>query len=201
MTTFSRMCRPRIVLTAAAVLALPLAGCGVAGDGAVTEGGATPAGPALAGELAPDFELQDLDGNLFRLSDRSGEVRLVDFWATWCAPCREEIPMFKELHEKYGDKGFTLVAVSMDDGPGIVREFIEDYEIPYVNLMGTDEVGEAFGGILGLPQAFLIDGDGQIVDKYVGAKPRSILEGKIRELLGMDSTASGATADPEHGEG
>jgi thiol-disulfide isomerase/thioredoxin len=188
---------PRIpTLAALAALLLTVAAC--SGTAPSTESASLGGGTSLGGDpgaasdglLAPDFELQDLDGNLHRLSDMAGQVRLVDFWATWCAPCREEIPMFKELHEAYGDKGFTLVAVSMDDGPGIVREFVEDYEIPYINLLGTDEVGEEFGGILGLPMAFLIDGDGRIVDKYIGAKPRGILEGKIREMLGIDSTAA-----------
>ena len=141
-------------------------------------------------EMAPDFTLQDLDGTAVRFSDTAGQVRLVDFWATWCKPCIEEIPMFKELHEEYGDRGFTMIAVSYgDESPELIRGVVEKFEIPYLNLVGDDLMAEEFGHILGLPTAFLVDGEGRIVERYLGPKPRKVLEARIRELLGLDLAA------------
>jgi len=176
-------------LLAIALAALLTASCSPppaaeAGSTAVEETGVCSA--AEPGK-APDCRLEDLDGHAVRLSDSAGRVTLVDFWATWCAPCREEIPMFKELHERYGDEGFTLLAISMDDGSGVVREFVDEYQIPYLNVMGNDDVADAFGGVFGLPTAFLLDGEGRIVDRFMGPKPRKVLEDKIRELLGLGS--------------
>lgn len=176
---------PMLALVALALLAA--VSCSPGEGAAVPERASVEPGACLAAEpgMAPECSLEDLDGNVVRLSDSAGRVRLVDFWATWCAPCREEIPMFKELHESYADQGFTLLAVSMDDGTGVVRQFIEEYEIPYLNVMGSDDVANAFGGVYGLPTAFLLDGDGRIVDRFMGPKPRKVLEERIRELLGL----------------
>ena len=142
-----------------------------------------PATPAAL-TVAPDFELKDLDGKNYRFSDAKGTVRLVDFWATWCAPCREEIPMFKDLHATYGPKGFTLVGIAMDDeGVEKVKPFVDELKLPYLTLIGNEAVVDAFGGIVGFPTKFLVDRDGRIVDSWVGEVPRSVLEQKIQSLL------------------
>ena len=174
--------RPALRVTAVLVLAVALNACSTGTD---QHSSGASEGSSSSTEVAPEFSLPDLDGNTVRLSDFDGQVKLVDFWATWCAPCREEVPMFKELHEKYSAEGFALVAISMDDeGADVVRPFVEELEIPYTNLIGDAEVEEAFGPIVGYPMAFLVDRDGKIVKTFVGAKPRKILEGKIQELLG-----------------
>lgn len=133
-------------------------------------------------EVAPDFTLQAVDGSTVTLSQAEGEVRLIDFWATWCAPCREEIPMFKELQEKYGDRGFRILAVSDEDTED-VRSFVERYEINYQNLVDPDEAVSSRYGVVALPTAYLVDRGGNIVETYLGPKVRRQLEARILELL------------------
>jgi peroxiredoxin len=168
------MHRPTTLFTGAA-LAFLLTSCG--------GGGGAPAKVSLA-TTAPDFELKDVDGKVFHLSDAKGTVRLVDFWATWCAPCREEIPMFKDLHATYGAKGFTLVGIAMDDeGVAKVKPYVDELKLPYLTLIGNEDVAKAFGGIVGFPSKFLVDREGHIVDSWVGAVPRAVLEKKIQSIL------------------
>lgn len=125
--------------------------------------------------LAPDFTLSQLDGQPLRLSSYRGKIVLLDFWATWCEPCREEIPHFIELQNKYGQRGFQIIGVSMDDTPDPVRTFYQQYHMNYPVVMGNSGIGEQYGGVLGLPIAFLLDRDGRITAKHIGAaKPEAI---------------------------
>lgn len=118
------------------------------------------------------------------LSDSKGTVRLVDFWTTWCAPCREEIPTFKALHAAYAGKGFTIVGIAMDDeGASKVKPFVDENQIPYLTLIGSEPVANAFGGVVGFPTKFLLDRDGKIVESWIGPVPRAVLEQKIQSLL------------------
>lgn len=175
MTMTRNAARLRGLLPFAMTLGIVLSGCGRSSN--------VPA-PPVARTSAPDFELKDLDGKVFRLSETKGNVLLVDFWATWCAPCREEIPMFKELHATYGPKGLTLVGIAMDDeGVSKVKPFADEYKLPYVTLIGDDKVAESFGGLVGFPTAFLVDREGNIVDSWVGAVPRAVLEKRIQSVL------------------
>ena len=156
-------------------LAVLLSGCG---------GGAQAPAPPAAMKTAPEFELKDVEGNLYRSSSANGTVRLVDFWATWCTPCRQEVPMFKDFNATYGPKGFTLVGIAMDDeGVEKVKPFVDEMKIPYLTLIGNDGVVDAFGGVVGFPTKFLIDREGHIVDSWVGEVPRAILEKRIQSLL------------------
>jgi len=141
-----------------------------------------PAEPA-ADTVAHDFTLRGVHGEAVSLSDWSGQVRLIDFWATWCAPCREEIPWLKQLQETYGGAGFTILAIS-DENVDIIREFVEQNRIDYPNLVDPGEVSREYG-VISLPTAFLVDRDGNVVEEFRGVKPRRILEGKVRELLDM----------------
>jgi len=169
---------------ASAVLLLlaTLAGC--RGGAPSPSAASAPAPSGIAGKQAPEFELTDVNGVTVHLSDSKGTVRLVDFWTTWCAPCREEIPMFKELHAAYAQKGFTLVGIAMDDeGLAKVKPFVEENKLPYLTLIGTEPVAASFGGVVGFPTKFLVDRDGKIVEFWVGPVPRSVLEQKIQELL------------------
>jgi len=133
--------------------------------------------------LAPDFSLPDLSGHPVSLASFRGKVILLDFWATWCEPCREEIPHFVELQNKYGDQGLQIIGVSMDDGPEPVREFYQRFKMNYPVVMGTAKTGEIYGGILGLPIAFVIGRDGRIYAKHRGATEIPVFEKEIVNLL------------------
>jgi peroxiredoxin len=133
--------------------------------------------------LAPDFTLPKLDGQDLRLSSYRGKVVLLDFWATWCDPCREETPHFVELQQAYGDRGLQIIGVSMDDSPEPVRPFYQQFHMNYPVVMGTAKTGESYGGVLGLPIAFLIDRDGIIYAKHIGATDAAVFEEEIKRLL------------------
>jgi thiol-disulfide isomerase/thioredoxin len=173
-----------VLLVVAALF--PVASCGGHSGG----GGEAALAARSEPKTAPEFTLLDLEGKNVRLSDTAGKVRLVDFWATWCAPCREEIPAFKELYSMYKDQGFEIIAISMDpEGAEVVKPFVEKQRIPYTNLIGNEDVEKAFGGILGYPSAFFIDREGKIVDSYVGGVPKRVFEARIRELLGIPAAS------------
>jgi cytochrome c biogenesis protein CcmG/thiol:disulfide interchange protein DsbE len=132
---------------------------------------------------APDVNLPLIDGGQLRLSSYRGKVVLLDFWATWCVPCREETPHFVDLQQKYGGEGLQIIGVSMDDSPDPVRTFYQQFHINYPVVMGTADVGSAYGGVLGLPIAFLIDRDGRIYAKHIGATDAAVFDKDITTLL------------------
>jgi peroxiredoxin len=138
---------------------------------------------AAAGKIAPDFSLPDLSGRQIQLSAYRGKVVLLDFWATWCEPCRQEIPHFVDLQNKYGSQGFQTIGVSMDDGPEPVRDFYQQFKMNYPVVMGNAKIGEFYGGVLGLPIAFLIGRDGRIHFKHIGATGNAVFEKEVVSLL------------------
>jgi peroxiredoxin len=142
--------------------------------------------PASLTRTAPDFALQSLEGRTVRLSDLRGKAVVLNFWATWCAPCRVEMPWLVELSRQYQTRGVEVVGVSMDD-PGeaaAVAQFARERGVPYTILLGNDAVGDAYGGMRLLPQTFFIGRDGRIVGSLVGVKDKSALEDGIRQALG-----------------
>jgi cytochrome c biogenesis protein CcmG, thiol:disulfide interchange protein DsbE len=138
---------------------------------------------ATSHSLAPDFSLTDLDGKPLDLSTYRGKVVLLDFWATWCTPCRAEIPHFIEFQNNYRDQGLQVIGVSMDDDLKPVGPFYKEYKMNYPVALGNDKLAQAYGGILGLPVTFLIGRDGHIQAKYVGAVEISSIEQGIKSLL------------------
>jgi thiol-disulfide isomerase/thioredoxin len=133
--------------------------------------------------IAPEFSLPALTGQTLDLSAYRGKVVLLDFWATWCDPCRDKIPHLVELQNKYRDQGLQIIGVSMDDESAPVREFYQRFNMNYPVAMGNAKTGELYGGVLGLPIAFLIGRDGRIEAKHIGATDISVFEREIKTLL------------------
>ena len=141
---------------------------------------------------APPFSLTDLNGCKLELADHKGKVVLLDFWATWCGPCRIEIPGFVRLQERYRDQGLVVIGVSLDDSPEPVREFYREFRMNYAVAMGDERVPELYGGIIGLPTTFLIGRDGRIYSRHIGATHVSVFEEEIKELLAASGSEGAA---------
>jgi peroxiredoxin len=135
--------------------------------------------------MAPDFSLPQLNGDPLQLSTYRGKVVLLDFWATWCDPCREEIPRFVNLQNKYGQQGLQIIGISMDDSADPVHDFYQRFRMNYPVVLGNAQIGELYGGVLGLPITFLIARDGRIYAKHIGATDASVFE---REIVGLLET-------------
>lgn len=133
---------------------------------------------------APNFTLQDMNGNSVSLSDYRGKVVLLEFWATWCPPCRAAIPGLETLYKKYKDKGLVILAVSMDNSSDweFVKSFIKDYRMTYPVLKGTEEVSALFH-VRAIPLLLVLDKKGSIVKQHVGFVYEDALEKDVQELL------------------
>lgn len=144
---------------------------------------------------APDFALRDADGKLVRLSDYRGQVILLNFWATWCGPCRLEIPWFIEFQRQHKHRGFTVLGIAMDeDGWEVVKPFIERLGVNYRVLMGDDSVAQLYGGVDSLPTTFLIDREGRIASVHIGLVSKRSYERALEELLGLGAGQAGRTS-------
>jgi len=133
---------------------------------------------------APDFALEDANGNTVRLSDFKGQVVLLNFWATWCPPCKVEIPWFDQFQREYQSAGLSVVGVSMDDdGWSSVKPFVAATKIGYRMVIGNDDVARNFGGVDSLPSTLLIDRSGRIAVVHVGLVEKKTYEAELRKLL------------------
>ena len=145
---------------------------------------------------APDFTLKDADGKTVHLSDYKGKVVLLDFWATWCGPCRIEIPWFMEIERQNKDKGFEVLGVAMDDeGWEAVKPFLTEMKMNYRVVVGNDDIARKYGGVDALPTTFLIDREGKIAAIHIGLADRRDFEDGVQELL-QPPAGAGRTALP-----
>jgi peroxiredoxin len=145
--------------------------------------------PAKNG-LAPDFTLQSLDGKTIRLSDLRGKAVVLNFWATWCAPCKIEMPWFVDLQKKYESAGVQFLGIAMDDASTKeIAEFAQSMNVNYPILIGKEAVGDAYGGVQFLPETFYIGRDGKIIDKAFGLKGRGEIEDDIKKIVGGGAVA------------
>jgi cytochrome c biogenesis protein CcmG/thiol:disulfide interchange protein DsbE len=134
--------------------------------------------------LAPDFTLPATDGKSIKLSDLKGKVVIIDFWATWCKPCREGIPDLISLKKKYGKKGFEIIGVSVDtETKDEVVPFVKDKGMNYPVVYGNVNVYQQYGGIRAVPTSFVIDKQGKIIASYEGLIPSATYEEHIKKLL------------------
>lgn len=139
---------------------------------------------------APVFILPDLNGEKVDLRSFKGKIIVIEFWATWCGPCREAIPYLNELHRKYQKDGMVVIGISLDQGdPAKVRNFLKKLGVEYLNLMGDDTVWEAYnnieglGLIRGIPTTFMVDRKGRICYRFVGLTSKRVLEEAVQSLL------------------
>ena len=145
---------------------------------------ATTVGIPARRQVAPDFALLDASGNPVRLSDFRGKVVLLNFWATWCPPCRIEIPWFDEFQQTHADRGLVVLGVSMDDdGWNAVKPYIESHGIKYRMVVGNDEIARLYGGLDAVPTTFILDRSGRIAATYAGLTTRQVFESSLEGLL------------------
>ena len=145
--------------------------------------GACSQGSAIEiGRSAPDFSLTDINGETVSFSDFNGKVVILDFFAGWCPPCRQEIPDFIELEKSYGDKGFAMIGVALTRASD-AKEFAGKMGINYPVLVDDGKVSEAYGPIRSIPTTFVIDKAGKIVKMYIGYREKAVFEADIKELL------------------
>jgi peroxiredoxin len=152
-------------------------------------------GPSANGmtKPAPDFTLESLDGKQMSLSDLRGKAVLLNFWATWCGPCKIEMPWFVDLQNQYGAQGLQIVGVAMDDASKEdIAKFAKDMGVNYPVLIGKEAVGDAYGGVPALPESFFISRDGKIIDKIIGLKGKSEIEDSIKKALSTQAATSSA---------
>jgi thiol-disulfide isomerase/thioredoxin len=146
---------------------------------------------AKLSKSAPDFTLVALDGTNMRLSDLRGKAVLLNFWATWCGPCKIEMPWFVELQNEYGSQGLQIIGVAMDDsGKDEIAKFAKQMGVNYPVLLGKEDVGDQYGGVPALPETFFISRDGKIVDKIIGLRGKAEIEDSIKKALNAPPSAS-----------
>jgi thiol-disulfide isomerase/thioredoxin len=132
-----------------------------------------------------DFTMKDLEGKDVPLSSFKGKVILLNFWATWCGPCKAEIPGFVELQQQYGKDGLVVVGYSVDDEAPKARAFANEYKVNYPVLLGLgrEDVQDAYGPIWGIPASFIIGRDGKVCQRHLGIAPKAVFEKQVKALL------------------
>ncbi|MEZ5283536.1 MAG: TlpA disulfide reductase family protein [Vicinamibacterales bacterium] len=171
----------------AVVLDMPAPGMSPLASHADAEPAAYASDAACDADAKPasmDFDIKDLDGKDVKLSSYKGKVILLNFWATWCGPCKAEIPGFVELQEKY-KKDLIVIGYSVDDTADKARAFATEYKMNYPVLLGLgrEDIQDAYGPIWGIPASFLISRDGKVCKRHMGIAPKAVFEKEIQALM------------------
>jgi thiol-disulfide isomerase/thioredoxin len=141
------------------------------------------AATSLLHKDAPQFVLIDLENRNLDLRAYRGKVVLLDFWATWCASCQLEMPRFVAWQTQYGPRGLQIIGISMDDDPALAQKLYKKMKLNYPAAMGNEKLGQLYGGVLGLPLTFLIDGQGKVQAQFRGETDLNMIEEKFKPLL------------------
>jgi thiol-disulfide isomerase/thioredoxin len=141
------------------------------------------AADSLVNRKAPGFVRKDLNGKSIDLRSFRGKVVLLDFWATWCAPCQIEMPFFDAWQREYGPQGLQVIGISMDDDSGPVRRLVAKMKLNYPVAMGDARLGEQYGGVLGLPLTYLIDRNGVVRAQFKGETEVKTIEKQLKLML------------------
>jgi len=166
-----RLFKRGLVMILALALVLVMTGC------------APPESPQV-GKMAPDFQLQSLDGQTVSLSDFQGSPVLINFWASWCGPCIFEMPFIHMIHEQWSGKGLVILAINMGESPAKVRKFVEDHGISFLVLLDTDQKAALKYNIRSIPATFFIDKDGIIQDMKIGAfTSKAEIERRLSKII------------------
>ncbi len=145
---------------------------------------AVAAGPqSLLNHKAPGFTRRAFDGHVLSLASFRGKVVLLNFWATWCAPCQAEMPTFARWQQQYGPQGLQVIGISMDDEAAPARKLVQKLRIDYPIAMGDAPLGEKYGGVLGLPVTYLIDRTGTVRAEFQGGSDLGKIETELKMLL------------------
>jgi peroxiredoxin len=180
-----------LVVIVAVVAAMIYAGARLSRKSAQAAGGVSGGAEESvlkAGGMAPDFELKTLDGKLVKLSSLRGKAVLLNFWATWCGPCKIETPWIVDLSKRYQAQGLEVVGISMDDSGSTddIAKFVKEMDINYTIVQGTEAVGDAYGGVGVLPVSYYIDRNGKIVNTVIGiGSGQSEMEDHIKTALAV----------------
>jgi cytochrome c biogenesis protein CcmG/thiol:disulfide interchange protein DsbE len=177
----SRAPAARAVVAAALLCLAPVAACRPAGPADIARAAAHAGGGGEDASL--DMVIEDPHGRTMRLADYAGKVRVIDVWATWCAPCREVIPQLNALYERYRDRGLVVVGVSVDSDPAEVLDFMREIPIRYPSGMFNPDLAPLIGEPSAIPTTFLIDRLGVIRETFVGFVDSATLEARVRQLL------------------
>jgi thiol-disulfide isomerase/thioredoxin len=151
------------------------------------------AGSSVQGNAAPDFALTDIKtGRTVHLSDFKGKAVLLNFWATWCPPCKAEMPWFVDVQQQYGPQGLVVIGIAMDDaGRDTIARFTDNMKINYLVLLGDQKVGNAYGGVEALPTTFYIGRDGAVVKRVFGLTSHSDIEQSVKLALNRGQQQAG----------
>jgi thiol-disulfide isomerase/thioredoxin len=139
--------------------------------------------PSLIGRRAPEILRPDFNKQTISLAKLRGRVVLLNFWASWCGPCLKEMPRFDELAQQYGENKFAVIGISIDDDQASAQKALERMHIHYPVAMGDVKLGNAYGGVLGVPISYLIDANGVIRARFEGEIETKVIEAKIKELM------------------
>lgn len=149
--------------------------------------------PLAERQAAPRFALKDSNGATVSPADYKGKVLLLNFWATWCVPCKAEIPWFQEFDTSLKDKGFAVLGVSLDEeGWDVVKPYVAEKKVTYRMVIGSEEVSTLYGGIDSLPTTFIIDKDGKIAAIHTGLVSKATYQKEIEDLLNAKTVGSNA---------